>query len=88
MVAFLFGLHPLHTESVVWICEQKDVLSALFWLTLWAGQGAGPKRVGVTVVPRGTIQKHACRSAASPFCSKPAGRSGSWREAGHLTLDI
>lgn len=44
MVAFLFGLHPLHTESVVWICEQKDVLSALFWLTLWAytGYSRGP----------------------------------------------
>ncbi len=37
MVAFLFGLHPLHVESVAWVCERKDVLSALFcMLTLWA----------------------------------------------------
>jgi len=36
-VAFLFSLHPLHTESVAWIAERKDVLSALFWfLTIWA----------------------------------------------------
>jgi Flp pilus assembly protein TadD len=40
LVAFLFGLHPLHVESVAWVCERKDVLSALFWvLTLWAYAG-------------------------------------------------
>jgi len=31
LVAFLFGLHPLHVESVAWISERKDVLSAFFW---------------------------------------------------------
>src|ERR1039458_3567957 len=40
LVAFLFGLHPLHVESVAWVAERKDVLSALFWvLTLWAYAG-------------------------------------------------
>lgn len=31
VVAALFGLHPLHVESVAWISERKDVLSTLFW---------------------------------------------------------
>jgi protein O-mannosyl-transferase len=36
-VAFLFALHPLHVESVAWVAERKDVLSAVFWfLALWA----------------------------------------------------
>jgi Tfp pilus assembly protein PilF len=35
-VAGLFGLHPIHVESVAWVAERKDVLSALFWvLTMW-----------------------------------------------------
>jgi hypothetical protein len=28
----LFGLHPLHVESVAWIAERKDLLCALFFL--------------------------------------------------------
>jgi tetratricopeptide (TPR) repeat protein len=32
LVAALFALHPLHVESVAWVAERKDVLSALFWL--------------------------------------------------------
>ncbi len=36
-VAALFGLHPLHIESVAWAAERKDVLSTFFWmLTMWA----------------------------------------------------
>jgi tetratricopeptide (TPR) repeat protein len=37
LVAALFALHPLHVESVAWVSERKDVLSAWFFLlTLWA----------------------------------------------------
>ncbi|MBN2584683.1 MAG: tetratricopeptide repeat protein [Planctomycetes bacterium] len=37
IVAALFGLHPVHVESVAWVSERKDVLSTLFMmLCLWA----------------------------------------------------
>ena len=32
VLAGCFALHPLHVESVAWIAERKDVLSALFFL--------------------------------------------------------
>ncbi len=32
MVAAIFGLHPLHVESVAWVSERKDVLSTFFGL--------------------------------------------------------
>lgn len=31
-VAALFAIHPLRVESVAWVSERKDVLSALFWM--------------------------------------------------------
>jgi Tfp pilus assembly protein PilF len=36
MVAALFALHPLHVETVAWVADRKDALSAFFWmLTMW-----------------------------------------------------
>lgn len=34
ITALLFGIHPLHVESVAWVAERKDVLYGFFFL--WA----------------------------------------------------
>jgi tetratricopeptide (TPR) repeat protein len=33
VVAGLFGVHPLRAESVAWVAERKDVLSAMLWVS-------------------------------------------------------
>jgi tetratricopeptide (TPR) repeat protein len=55
IVAALFALHPTRVESVAWVSERKDVLSAFFWmltLFLYAGyvrSGEKRKLIGVTI---------------------------------------
>jgi Tfp pilus assembly protein PilF len=45
-VAALFALHPLHVESVAYVAERKDVLSALFWLLTMEVYGRYAERPG------------------------------------------
>jgi tetratricopeptide (TPR) repeat protein len=40
LAAALFGLHPLHVESVAWVSERKDVLSTFFGLLSVAAYAA------------------------------------------------
>jgi len=45
--AMLFGLHPLHVESVAWISERKDLLCAFFYfaaLYFYQGWAVGKSR--------------------------------------------
>jgi tetratricopeptide (TPR) repeat protein len=36
IVAALFAVHPLHVESVAWVSERKDILSAIFFFLVLA----------------------------------------------------
>jgi Flp pilus assembly protein TadD len=54
-VAALFAVHPLHVESVAWVAERKDVLSAVFFfVTLLAyvqwTRGPSPLRYAAVVL--------------------------------------
>jgi Tfp pilus assembly protein PilF len=56
MVAALFGLHPLHVESVAWVAERKDVLSTFFWiLAVWAYVSYVKKLSGETEGPNAPL---------------------------------
>ncbi|RJR41808.1 MAG: hypothetical protein C4576_17070 [Desulfobacteraceae bacterium] len=52
LVAALFSIHPLHVESVAWISERKDVLSAFFFLlTFLAYFRYGRKKTAGSYLP-------------------------------------
>ncbi|MCX6375590.1 MAG: hypothetical protein NTU88_06080, partial [Armatimonadetes bacterium] len=46
-VAALFAIHPTHVESVVWIAERKDVLSAFFWMLTMGAYVLYAERPGI-----------------------------------------
>ena len=45
-VAALFALHPLHVESVAWVAERKDVLSAFFFILTLGAYARYAQRLG------------------------------------------
>ena len=64
LIAAVFAVHPLHVESVAWIIERKDVLSALFylgavlaWLRLVEVERVGHYLVVVVLFVAGLLSK-------------------------------
>lgn len=62
--AALFGVHPLHVESVAWVAERKDVLSGLFFMLVLLSYeryvrrgGAGRYLLVVLCVALGLLSK-------------------------------
>ncbi|MDO8586792.1 MAG: tetratricopeptide repeat protein [Armatimonadota bacterium] len=43
-VAALFAIHPAHVESVAWVAERKDTLSAVFWMLCMLAYAAYVRR--------------------------------------------
>jgi tetratricopeptide (TPR) repeat protein len=72
LAAALFGLHPLHVESVAWVAERKDVLSTFFGLLAvgaYAGYAVRPRAGGYV----GVLLCLALSLAAKPmFVTLPA----------------
>jgi tetratricopeptide (TPR) repeat protein len=72
-VAAFFAWHPLHVESVAWVCERKDVLSTFFWLlallayTRYAQASPFPARNN-TVAPRPARRQAALFYALTLLC--------------------
>ncbi|HWR98065.1 MAG TPA: hypothetical protein VN317_06540, partial [Candidatus Methanoperedens sp.] len=46
LVAVLFGVHPLHVESVAWVAEHKDVLSGFFFMLVLLAYERHARRPG------------------------------------------
>lgn len=50
-ITLMFGIHPMHLESVAWISSRKDLLFALFFLTsllTWTNYAEGTSKKGMS----------------------------------------
>ena len=88
LAAAVFGLHPVHVESVAWVTERKNVLSALFYLLAmqrfldwWdirnitkrvSEESVAPQQQGISNYILGVLLFVAALLSKSVTCSLPA----------------
>jgi Flp pilus assembly protein TadD len=48
LIATLFAVHPLHVESVAWVSERKDALSAVFFFLMLHAYGRYAREPSIT----------------------------------------
>ncbi len=84
-VAALFGIHPQHIQSVAWLAERKDVLSAFFWMltmlsycfytSVWKQNGKAARPKSSKWKPQGVKPSYAYALTIIIYClglmSKP-----------------
>ncbi len=71
LVAALFGVHPLHVESVAWVAERKDVLSTFFGLLTILAYGRYVEKSAVRSPQSGAFYGLALLFYALGLMSKP-----------------
>ncbi len=94
VVAAVFAVHPLHVESVAWVIERKDLLSALFYLAAaltWVRFTEGPRPgrylLALALFTAGLLSKSIVVTlplALLIWCWWRAGRIG-WADLSRLT---
>lgn len=72
LAAGLFALHPVHVESVAWIAERKDVLSAFFYALTLSAWLSYLKRGGATLWWVSFALTAATLLSKSVLCTLPA----------------
>ena len=67
VTGLLFGIHPLHVESVAWVSERKDVLCALFFLGSLLAYVSYARRGGLPAAPGSALRNGTYLSALGLF---------------------
>lgn len=90
LLGALFGLHPMHVETVAWITERKNVLSGSFYLlsilTYFTYRDRHPFYAQEPIPPGASIARTAVGKRASAFRNLPAARGASKWYAASLAL--